>query len=437
MIFWQIEPSMNLAGNIRPPSSKSQALRAILFAAVASSPSKLFDVPKAKDAKSMIIACERLGAKFYEKEGYLYVEPIQNMESDTRDLLIDCGNSGIVWRFVAAIASLRPGCTLMTGDDSILFRRPIETLLAPLRALGAEAWQPYPTGGPAFIRGSWKSNAARSITVNGMDSQPVSALLIASSLQNQDVEIFVEHPREVPWAMLTVSWLCKRGVKVNFHDPSSPKAGTYYQVIPSRWRGEEYHVPVDFSCAAFIIAMALVTRSTVRIRGLCYNDPQPDRVLIDWLLQSRAHLHWVDEILYVDGSHPYMGIHQDFSGPIDLLPIVATLACFASTPSTFTSISGARLKESDRVEAITSELKKMGAQISLDGDEMHVEPRRLHGAHLSSHKDHRIAMSLAVAAMGATSQSQVDNVQWVDKTYPDFASDVSRLGATLIVGSTI
>lgn len=440
-IRWHVSPGSFLEGSIRAPGSKSQSLRALLFASVASSPSTIRGLLDSSDSLAMQKVCLRMGAElsFLEENALcksLRVMPISSFQEQEVQLF-DAGNSGIVWRFCAGLASLRNGITLMTGDRSVLFRRPMEAVIDALKQVGVSIWRTHPSGGPLLIKGPWCYPESGRIYMDGFDSQPVSAMLMASALleDTRAIEIHVANPKEVPWARLTVKWLRDFGVKIESYDPYHPQEGTFYRVHPARWSGRDYEVPSDFSSAAFLMAGALVTGSKIELDGLMKEDPQPDRVLIDWLMQAGAKIFWQSSKLIVDGTSGFQGMDIDLSGPIDLLPIAVVLACHASTVTRLKGIAGAKIKESDRVAAIVQELTKMGAAIEEKDDTLVIKPVKLHGAHLDSHRDHRLAMALAVASLGASSASVIDQVEWVDKTYPNLAQECLRLGAKLRVES--
>lgn len=431
MMCWRIQPSRSLKGTLRPPSSKSQSLRALLFASLAKGPCELQGILQSPDAAAMTQACEKLGARFHwTGKDRCSIEPMMNLASDQRALLFDSGNSGIVWRFITAINSLRPGLTLMTGDRSILERRPIDPLLGALKELGAHTWRPQGSKGPCILKGPLKFEI-KSLIQAGFDSQPVSALLIAAAAHGCALDVHVQGPKEVPWAKLTVSWLKRLGIAIN-----SNEEGTFYRInSPGRWPGFNYTVSADYSSAAFLIAAAVVTRSQVNLEGLDPDELQPDKELLTILDKAGVAFTFDRGLLRIDGRAGIIGFEANLSGPIDLLPILATLACYAKGPSSLYEISGARLKESDRIVSITTELTKMGARFDIGRDWLKIYPAKLSGCeNLQGHNDHRIAMALAIAALGASTASLIHGVGCVAKTYPKFAADLRSIGAIVEEG---
>lgn len=435
MTLWKITQSKPLEGSLRPPSSKSQTLRAFLFACL-SEQGGIIEYPlESQDALAMKKACEKLGASFKQQDHRCLITPIKNPLTNPLELdksrSFSAGNSGIVWRFLAGVLSTRKELNLLWGDNSILNRRPMCPLTKALEQVGVSMWQTEGDKGPCVIKGPWKS-FPEIVEIEGFDSQPVSALLIASALQKegQKVSIKVNHPREIEWAHLTVHWLRLLGAKVQ-----ASLEGDFYRVEAGiRWQRLDYTVPVDYSSAAFLIGAGLISKGKLRLRGLV-DDPQPDKALISILIESGASLAWgPNGDLLVDGSCGFDGFEVDIRGPIDLLPMLMTLGCFARTASCIRGISGARLKESDRVSAMALELSKMGAELFVGEDEVRIKPSTLVASkNLKSHHDHRIAMSLAVASLGTLGESVIHETEWAAKTYPEFALDLQVLGAAISV----
>lgn len=263
--------------------------------------------------------------------------------------------------------------------------------------------------------------------MDGADSQPVSAMLmLAASLEGESV-IEVDNPGEKPWIDLTLYWLDRLGVEYEH-------AGYARYRVTGRglWPGFDYAVPCDWSSAAFPLAAALVTGSEITLRNLDINDPQGDKAVVEMFRRMGARIE-VDEAaqtVTVRGRAVLRGIEVDVNAAIDAVPVLATVACFAQSPTTITGAAIARRKESDRLAAISAELGKMGAKIIEFEDGLTVYPARLHGARTESRHDHRIAMSLAVAGL-ACGGTVVNGTACVAKSFPGFATAMRGLGANI------
>jgi 3-phosphoshikimate 1-carboxyvinyltransferase len=420
----RIAPS-RLQGSLSIPPSKSHTLRAILFAALADGVSHVEPFLLSPDTQAMIHAVRLLGAEVETMESALRIRGCGG-RLRVADDVIQCGNSGQVLRFIGALASLIPQYTILTGDASIRRLRPIQPLLGALQQLGAFAASSRGDGyAPILVRGPWTRTVA---TLDGQDSQPVSGLLIAGAFAPHPVELHVTNPGETPWIDLTLSWLRKLRV------PYRAEAYTHYRVEGSAHiTGFTYRVPGDFSTAAFPIAAALLTQSSLTLHNIDMNDVQGDKALIAILEQMGARF-LIDkerQTLTVEPGSRLQGMRIDMEACIDALPILAVVGCFAEGRTELVNAAIARKKESDRIACITRALAKMGACIEERADGLLIRPAPLCGAELDTHHDHRIALSLSVAALAAKGPSVIRRTECIEKSYPDFAAAFLALGAKI------
>lgn len=412
---WTIHPAP-LKGTFKIPPSKSHSLRAILFASLAKGKSELNNILRSPDTEKLIEAMRQFGADIKESGSSLLIDGFHHRLQPPKKP-IDCGNSGIALRFLSALSSLQTFPIVLTGDAS-LQRRPMEPLLAALRQLGASARSLEKEGfAPIRIRGPIFQNRARII---GEDSQFVSALLIALSFTPYPTELFVDNPGELPYIDLTLSWLDQLSI------PYENQNYTSYRLFgQANLSSLSASIPGDFSSAAFLLAAALTTQSSLCIQGLDPKDKQGDRHLIEVLQQMGASIIWQRTTLFIAYRSPLQGICLDINHLIDSLPILAVLGCFAQSKTRLFNAAIARTKECDRIFAIAKELRKMGAHIEEFEDGLTIFPSTLHGAqNLDSHGDHRIAMALYVAALGAKGPSILSNVDCSFKTYPHFHEEI-------------
>ena len=328
---------------------------------------------------------------------------------------IDAKQSGIVYRYLTALMALQTKRSVKVMGD---VRRPITPLIDAINGLGAHATfdQLVTVKGP--IEGG-------SIVIDGKDSQPVSALLLACALSKTGpFEILVINGGERPWIDLSLYWLKKCALPIEEPTPwhfFTPGGG---HIAPF-----ETSIPADFSSAAFAIGAALSTKSSLTVEGLDFDDVQGDQKAIDALIRLGARISKKNKQLRIDGTAPISGGVIDVAPFVDALPLLTTLGCFATSPLRLIGGAICRHKESDRIKAITCELKKMGAAITEHPDGLTVTPSSLHGANVEGQNDHRIAMSLAVAAMGATGPTDISGWACTRKTYPHFREDFAAIGA--------
>lgn len=414
-----------LRGAVTVPASKSQSIRALLFASLARGTSHIHNLLDSPDVDAMRTACEQLGARITMSGRSAVVKGCAGRPCEPDDV-IDAGNSGMILRFIGAVAALAPGYTVITGDESIRERRPIAPLLYALQGLGAFAESSRRNGrAPVIVRGPLQPGRTEIIA---HDSQVLSGLLIAASIAEGPIDVDVLEVGELPWIGVTLDWFDRLGIPYArsgwdaFHLPGSA-------VIPAF----EYTVPGDWSSASYPMAAALLTGSSIRVYGADPDDVQGDKALIGVLREMGAKIHWnaQDHCWDVDGGHPLKGRQIDVNPFIDAVTLLAVIGCHAEGQTRLTGADVARFKESDRVAAITGELRKMGAKITEVDDGLLIEQQPLHGAEVESWHDHRMALSLAVAAMSAEGETRIDGVECVSKSYHSFRAQMCQLGASL------
>lgn len=417
----RIKPSV-LQGTIEIPPSKSQTLRSILFGTLAQGKTVIHNPLISADTEAMIEGCRLFGAAI-SFDGHT-IEIIGNLKR--ADNVINAENSGLTLRFLGAVGGLIPEYTIITGDDSIRRLRPIRPLLEGLTQLGAFAVSAKGDGtAPIIIKGPIKGGTA---LIDGADSQPVSALLIGASFAPDKTELFVTNPGEKPWVGVTLNWFDRLGI--SYQNDQFEKF-----VLPGRAhiKGFEYTVASDLSSAAYPIAAALITNSELTLTQIDIDDLQGDRELIFQLQKMGAKIE-IDKdkkTVHVMKGSSLQGATVNVNNFIDSLTILSVIGCFAEGVTQITGGKIARHKESNRIEAIVTELKKMGALIHEREDGVVIEHSLLHGALLESYADHRMAMSLAVASLGAKGESTINNIGCVAKSYPTFFQHLKKLGAKI------
>lgn len=418
---YRVEAS-RLAGRAAVTTSKSHTMRAVLLASMAEGTSRVRRPLPSPDTAAMVAACRALGARIEETGDGLRIEGA-GAALCVPGQVMDVGNSGQVLRFGAAMAARLPLYSVFTGDASICGLRPMQPLLDALTQLGAMAVSTRNNGlAPIVIRGPVRPGA---VEMDGQDSQPVSAVLLLAAFLPGTTTITVRQPGEKPWIDMTLYWLERLGVAcVN-------EAYERYTVTGrAAFPGFDYTVPGDWSSAAFPMAASLVTNSPLVLENMDMADPQGDKAIVDVFRRMGAAIQVDDAAKTVHiGRHSGLhGIEADVNAIIDAVPVLATVACFADSPTTLTGASIARRKESDRLAAITRELGKMGARIDEFDDGLTIHPAVLRGAEVDSCHDHRIAMSLVAAGL-ACGETVVRNTACVAKSFPGFAGILRGLGA--------
>ena len=439
-----IAPSI-VSGTIHVPSSKSHTMRAILLASLARGESHVNSALPSPDTQAMIAACRAIGASISVVEtarGLDLAITGTGGQPCAAETVIDAGNSGQVLRFVAAMAALGPHYAIFTGDASIRSLRPMQPLLDGLAQTGAFAVSSRGNGyAPVIVRGPARAGAVH--IADGQDSQTVSALLMLAAFLDGTTSISVDRAGETPWIGLTLHWLEKLGV------PFTNKGFVQYTVTgPVVPEGFDYTVPADWSSAAFPIGAALVSNATITIENMDFDDVQGDKAILGCLesmgarfLQDRANKKLTVLPTKSLPANGLRGATIDVNHIIDAVPVLAAIACHAKSSTTIKGAAIARHKESDRIAAIASELGKLGARIEERPDGMVVHPSCLHGTGLQgtdlhggsteSHHDHRIAMAVAVAALGASGPVTIRDTACVAKSFPGFTATMRGAGAKM------
>ncbi len=412
-----------LNGSLSLPSSKSHSVRAVLLGAMAQGISRIDNPLHSPDVTQAICAAIELGAQVKQDDQGMTIIGVGG-RPQTPAGVIDSGNSGQVLRFAGALAALGSGYTVITGDHSICSNRPAQPLLDGLNQLGGWAQSTRQNGyAPLIIKGPLRPGKAE---LEGKDSQPVSALLMAAAFIDGVTEITVHHAGEKPWIALTLSWLDRLGVSYTHENFE------HFVIKGCRERnGFQLQIPGDLSSAAFPIVAALITNSEMTLHHVDMADIQGDKELI-YLLQSMgAHIE-IDRTtrsLHVGKGSRLIGKEIDVNAFIDAVPILAVLGCFVDGETHLINGAIARRKESDRLACITKELKKMGAWIEESADGLSIRPSNLKGTVVQSYEDHRMAMALIVAGLASEGETIVEGTACIQKSYPGFIEDMIKSGA--------
>lgn len=411
----------DIKGTISAPPSKSYTHRAIAIAAL-SKKATVYNPLISEDTKATIRAVEAFGAEVESKKDSLIIKGFDG-ELKTPDNVIDVANSGTTLRIMTAVASLANGGTVLTGDASIR-TRPNTPLLNALNDLGAEAFSTRNNGmAPLVVRG--KMRGGRVHIDGSISSQFVSALLIACPFaQNTTTVLIKGELKSRPYVDITIDMLKDAGVKITCDTPNS------FAIPPNQeYNMKSYSVPGDFSSASYMMAAAALC-GEITIKNL-FPSEQGDSVLIEMLEKMGAQISWdkkKGEIKVSKGS--LKGIIVDVGKTPDLVPTLAVLGAAAEGTMVIENAEHVRYKETDRLHAMTVELKKMGVDIVEEKDRLVIKGGTIRGAEVHGWDDHRIVMALAVAGMVA-GDTTIDTIESVSISYPGFFDDLKKIGAVV------
>ncbi|NLW86191.1 MAG: 3-phosphoshikimate 1-carboxyvinyltransferase [Planctomycetes bacterium] len=413
--------SPNLRGVIKIPPNKSHSFRAMIMASLAEGVSRIMAPAISNDWMLGAEAMEMFGAHVEPKAGGVWEIIGTGGKLRTPEDVINCGNSGIILRFFTALGACCEGFTVLTGDNSLRHIRPCQPLIDALNSLGAWAVSSKGDGhAPLLVRGRLKGGRAE---IDGTDSQPVSALLMACSLAEAPTDLVVHNPGEKPWVGVTLEWLKRCGAEFSNQDYS------HYRIRgKSRWKGFEARIPLDWSAALYPIVAALITPgSEVQVPGMDLDDSQGDKLVIDVLREMGADIQVRDGVV-IARSSSLKGMTIDCNNFIDQFMLLAVVGAFAEGQTELTNASICRQKECDRISEIVKALRMMGASVQEKPDGIVIKGGRLRGARVDSAHDHRMVMTIAVAALAADGDTTIYNIDCVKKTFPAFVDQMQGLG---------
>lgn len=414
-----ISTKSELSGEILVPASKSHTIRAVAIATMAEGRSILRNPLESSDARSSLRAAVEFGARVNVEKDSWTIDGVGKDISPVASF-IDVANSGTTLRIFTALASLASHYIYFDGDKSIR-KRPMTPLLSALRNLGAFTNTPGDKC-PFGISGPLRSGTTH---VNGISSQFVTALLFAAPLAKGNTEIIVDDLHEHPYVEITLDWL--RSQNIRFEQEGLDKFHVYGN---QKYTPFDRQIPADFSSSTFALCAAAITGSEVLIKGLDFKDHQGDKEIFSYLQQMGAKIEHTDNGVKVSGGD-LQGIDIDMNATPDALPAMAVVGCFAKGTTRLLNVAQARLKECDRIKAVTTELTKMGAKITELEDGLIIEHSPLKGALVHGYDDHRMVMALTVAGLAASGETVVDTAESVNITYPSFFEDFKNLGAKL------
>ncbi|MDP7162570.1 MAG: 3-phosphoshikimate 1-carboxyvinyltransferase, partial [Phycisphaerae bacterium] len=368
-----VNKSRRLHGVVKIPPNKSHAFRALIMAALAEGTSHIVAPAVSNDWMRGIEAMEMFGAQIHPRADKVWDVVGTGGNLETPDDVIDCGNSGIILRFFMALAACCEGYTVLNGDESIRHIRLCQPLIDALNQLGAWAVSTKNDGhAPVVVRGRLRGGRAE---IEGMDSQPVSALLIAAALADAPSEITVHRPGERPWVGVTLDWLGRCGV-----DFSNDNFERYLVRGKSRWGGFEATIPLDWSAALYPIVGGIVCPgSEVRVPGLDANDSQGDKAVIDVLRKMGADIELTDDGEVIARTSLLTGCEIDCNDFIDQFMLLAVVGACAEGETVLTNAEICRHKECDRITEVCKALKAMGAEVAERSDGLVIRKSRLRG----------------------------------------------------------
>lgn len=428
----KIKSPARLEGEVVPPGDKSISHRAVIFNGIGAGAAFITNFSPGADCFSTVECMRKLGVKIEVNENKKY-SPALRIEGRGKEGLIEpddilnAGNSGTTMRLLSGLLAAQPFFSVITGDES-LRSRPMGRIIKPLRLMGTEIWgRGHDSLAPLAIKGGGLKGIHYELPVA---SAQLKSCLILAALYAGGVTTLREpaSSRDHTEAMLAAMGvrLSRQGAEVSITPLTRPPVCL------------DMTIPGDISSAAFwLVAGLLHPASTVEVKNCGLNPTRTG--IIDVLKSMGATLEIVNE--RDEGGEKVGDIVAKSSGLksttiggdliprlIDELPVLAVAATQAQGTTIIRNAEELRVKESDRIETTVRELSKMGANIEAQPDGMIIKGKSpLKGSLVNSHKDHRLAMSLAVGALVAQGETTIDYSECVDISYPSFWEDLRRL----------
>lgn len=393
------------------PPSKSYSVRALLLAAMAEGDTLLENVLDSDDTRYALEALRAIG---FRLEGTfakgLTVGPRLSMQANEVPIFV--GNAGTAMRFLTGWLSFTPGRFLLQGEER-MHNRPIGDLVEVLLGLDAEVEYVEREGFPPLrIRGK-RVRGGFDVTISAAtSSQFASSLMMAGATLPSGITLHISSMASAPYLDITADILRAFGANVE-------RTGDSFRVLGRKLQREHYRVEGDYSSASYWFAAAAATGGVMRVGGLAHPSAQGDARFLD-ILQAMGCTVTHDDDITVEGPKQLHGGTFDCNATPDIVPSLAAIAPLADGPVEIVNIANLRVKESDRIATVASELRRLGATVEERADALRIEPGwSEEQAVIETHNDHRIAMAFAIAGL-ARGHVTIANEQVVSKSYPRF-----------------
>ncbi len=412
-----LKPISKIEGEINLPGSKSLSNRALLLAALAQGTTKITNLLESDDTRHMLNALKQLGITYTLSEDKTECTVTGNTGAihcaKLQELFL--GNAGTAMRPLCAALCLGTGSYLLTGEPRMK-ERPIGHLVDALREAGAKiSYQENEGYPPLLIEAHGLSGG--DVKIDGaISSQFLTALLLAAPLAKEDMTIsIIGELVSKPYIDITLHIMKEFGVEVenDNYQTFEVKGRQTYKAV------ETFMVEGDASSASYFLAAAAIKGGTVKVTGIGKRSIQGDIQFVDVLEKMGAIVEWGDDYVAVSRGelHP---IDMDFNHIPDAAMTIATTALFAEGTTTLRNIYNWRVKETDRLFAMATELRKVGAEVEEGEDYLKITPpKKLKHAAIDTYDDHRMAMCFSLLALDPVSVT-INEPECTAKTFPTY-----------------
>ncbi|UCE79670.1 MAG: 3-phosphoshikimate 1-carboxyvinyltransferase [Nitrospiraceae bacterium] len=416
----EISKANVLKGSVSIPPDKSISHRAILFSSIAKGKSFVKNILRAGDIDATLEACRSLGVSIEDHGDHVIIhgKGLHGLSEPAN--IIDCGNSGTTLRLISGILAAHPFFSVLTGDES-LRKRPMARIIEPLSLMGADI---KARGGNQFPPLGIRGNQLKPITYTmPIASAQVKSSLLLAGLFTDGITEITEPVQSRDHSEKMLSFL---GADITVKDMQITVRGG------KDLRASEISVPGDFSSAAFfIIAALMIPSSEITLKKVGINPTRTGLLTILQQMGARIEVTNIHDVsgesvanISCTGMDRLQAVHikkEMIPSLIDEVPILCVISALADGTTTIRGAEELRVKESDRIASMASELRKMGVTIEEYPDGISIQgPADLRGATVDSYGDHRIAMALAIAALAAEGTTTIRGCSAVNISFPGF-----------------
>jgi 3-phosphoshikimate 1-carboxyvinyltransferase len=406
--------SKPISATVTIPGSKSATNRALILAALATTPSRIRKPLSSRDTDLMVKGLQSLGCKIEQiktDQGFDYQVIPGKLTGPTQ---IDVGNAGTVMRFLPPIAALATGLIHFDGDERS-HQRPIGPVLSALEQLGVSVEHNNKYKLPITINGAGKIKGGTVEIDASASSQFVSALLLVAPATQEGITIKNIGPSlpSAPHIEMTIQMLEKFGTTVQ-------RTTSSWSVTPCQLIGQDFVIEPDLSNAAPFMAAAMICGGSVQVSDWPLSTTQPGDQLRSIFTKMGAKVELNASGLTITGSGKIDGIDIDLGDVGELTPSIAAIASLATTPSALRGISHLRLHETDRLAALANEINNLGGSVIEGPGDLVIKPGKMNASQIwRSYEDHRMATAGAIIGL-AVEGVIVENIETTQKTLSNF-----------------
>jgi 3-phosphoshikimate 1-carboxyvinyltransferase len=435
--YFDLQPAIHAQGAVRLPGSKSISNRTLLLAALAKGTTRIFDLLASDDTHVMLMALQKLGVKWEQvdtTQEYIVHGTDGVLPVHQADLFM--GNAGTAIRPLTAALAVIGGDYTLHGV-SRMHERPIGDLVDAMNAIGTRIEYTGEPGYPPLHIRRGRIHAQRMQVRGNVSSQFLTALLMAAPLMAKEQAVTIDVVGDLiskPYIEITLNLMRRFGVAVerNGWQSFTVPAGQHYTSPGS------IHVEGDASSASYFLAAGAIAGGPVRVEGVGKNSIQGDVRFVEALEQMGAAVTMGDNWIEAKSNGVLKAIDADFNHIPDAAMTIAVAALYADGQSILRNIGSWRVKETDRLAAMATELRKLGAAVEEGDDYLCVTPpAQIRAAAIDTYDDHRMAMCFSLASLDGAARKgnkiRINDPKCVAKTFPDYFNVFAKVARNTLV----